>query len=473
MIKLVNKKNERFFAEFACEGDPHVRSYKLGLETVFGGKYLETLLVPLNDQAFLFVGCGKEEELELLQVKEICAAIAARCRELNIKQCSVDGAFFVKRLGKEAVVQMILGLGLGAYSYSYAKTGEEKVTECEFQLTKVEDIEGIGELVKEGWELVKDIRFARDMVNTPGNHLRPMDFDRAITDFMKDVNVEVQTIVYGQLRAMKLEALYGIGGSSEYPPCMMILRYKGDPVSQEVYGMVGKGVTCDTGGYCLKSSKSMAGIKGDMAGAAAVAGALHAIAERGLKVNVTAVLPLSENRISQSALLPGDVITGYSGKTIEILNTDAEGRLILSDAVSYGIRNEGITKVLDIATLTGAVWSALGYTIGGAMSDNDDFYKEFEKGLARSTERYLRFPFGSEHEKMIRSNVADVKNTGAECCGTITAGLFIREFCEGKPWIHLDIAGTAWCENPSYAFESKGATGAGVTSLYFMMKEKG
>lgn len=473
MITLVQRKHAKTFLDFAFEEDAHIRSYKLELEKVFHGKYLETIYVPLNGQGFLFVGCGKAAELGLLEVKEIMAAAAAKCKQLGITQCSLDLSPFVERLGDIAVVQAVLGLGLGGYEYSYQKSKEQEDWDCEFQL-EVEKLELSGsleDLVQEGGELCKDILFARNMVNLPGNRLRPMDFDRYITEYVSDVNIETQTLVYGQLRAMKMEALYGVGGSSEYPPCLLILRYKGNPASQEVYGMIGKGVTCDTGGYCLKGSKSMSGIKGDMAGAAAVTGAMHAIARQKLRVNVTACLPLCENRISQSAILPGDVITGYSGKTIEVLNTDAEGRLILADAVSYGIRNEGITHVLDIATLTGAVWSALGYTIAGSMSDDNSFYNIFEKGLKNSTERYLRFPFGKEHEKMIQSNVADIKNVGGDCCGSITAGLFIREFCEERPWIHLDIAGTAWCDNPAYAFESKGATGAGVTSLYYMIKE--
>lgn len=363
---------------------------------------------------------------------------------------------------------MVLGLGLGGYSYEYSKTEKEETPDCNFQL---ENTEGFEDSLQEGLELLKGVCFARNMVNTPGNHLRPMDFARKITDYVSDCGVEMEMLVYGQLRALHMEALYGVGGSSEYPPCLLILRYKGDPGSEEVYGLIGKGITCDTGGYCLKEGSSMAGIKGDMAGAAAVTAAVHAAAARKLKVNITACLPLSENRISQSALLPGDVITGYSGKTIEVLNTDAEGRLVLSDAVSYGIRKEGITKVLDIATLTGAVGQMLGNTIGGTMSDDDSFYQLFERAQSWSAERYLRLPYGKEHEKMIDSDVADVKNVGGGCCGTITAGLFIRRFCEGKPWIHMDIAGTAWCGTPTYAFESKGATGAGVTTLYYLMKE--
>ena len=468
MISVVKKKNETYSFDFVWEKDTHIRSYRMGLEKVFEGKYLETMLVPLRGQAVLLAGCGKEEELGLLQVKEITAAVSRRCKELHIGEISLDPGFFVKKLGKKAVTAVVLGLGLGGYSYTYRKTEKDTASDCNFQL---ENGEGFADSLQEGRELLNGILFARDMVNTPGNHLRPMDFARKITDYVDGGDVETELLVYGQLRALRLEALYGVGGSSEYPPCLLILRYRGAPGSNDIYGLIGKGITCDTGGYCLKESSSMAGIKGDMAGAAAVAAAVHAAAARKLKVNITACLPLSENRISQSALLPGDVITGYSGRTIEVLNTDAEGRLVLSDAISYGIRREGITKVLDIATLTGAAAQMLGNTIGGTMSDDEAFYHMFERAQTFSAERYLRLPFGKEHEKMIDSDVADVKNIGGGCCGTITAGLFLRRFCEGKPWIHMDIAGTAWCGTPTYAFESKGATGAGVTTLYYLLKE--
>lgn len=474
MITLTDKRNDKFFIHFTWENDPEIRNFKIGLEEIYHGKYLEAMYVPLYKQACLYIGCGEQEALGLFEVKEIFATVAAKCKAYNIKECSMDVSRFVTQLGNEALVQIVLGLTLGSYSYSFKRKEEKEQWACNFQLENT-NIAGTKEevdaYIKEGDELAKGIIFARDMTNTPGNHLRPMDFDRAIKEYIKDSEIETETIVYGQLRAMGLTAIYGVGGSSEYPPCLLILRYKGNPDSKEIYGLIGKGVTCDTGGYCLKGAKSMAGIKGDMAGAATVVGAMRAIANQKLQINVTACLPLCENRISQSAHLPGDVITSYSGKTIEILNTDAEGRLVLSDAISYGLKNEGITKILDIATLTGAAWSTLGYTVAGAMADGEEFYKLFEKGLNRSTEKYLRFPFYKEHEKMIQSDVADVKNIGGDCCGVITAGLFIRTFCEGKPWIHLDIAGTAWCQQPNFAFESKGATGAGVTSIYYMLKE--
>lgn len=472
MITITEKKNPDFYVEFMKEEDVKIRNYKYELEKVYHGKYLEVFYLPMNHQAALFIGYGKEKP-SMVEIKEIFAKTSKTLIQYGVKCCSMDVSVFIKQLGIDVLRHIVMGLSLGEYEFNW-KESKEKAT-CEYQLYGLERQEEVVQMIQEAVMLSEEIMFARNMVNMPGNHLRPMDFARAIQEYMatlpSDAPIEIQTLVYGELKAIGMQALAGIGGSSEYPPCLFVIRYKGDPESSEITGLIGKGVTCDTGGYCLKGAKSMSGIKGDMAGAAAVVGAIHGLAKQKIKVNVTACLPLCENRISMGAYLPGDVITGYSGKTIEILNTDAEGRLILSDALSYGIKEEGMTKVLDIATLTGAVWNTLGFTIGGAMSDNDEFYQEFEKGLQYSAETYLRFPFGKEHEKMIKSNIAEIKNMGADCCGTITAGLFIRAFAENKPWIHLDIAGTAWTDNPNFEFESKGATGAGVTSIYFLLKQ--
>lgn len=492
MIEIAAKKNEAFSVEFVTKDDPHIRTWRLDIEKVFHGEYLKSFYIPMQGQAVLLVGCGEFSHPDLLEIRELAAFAARELKHYGILQCSLDISPLVERMGEKAVTQVVLGLELGLYEYKakHLKYGES-VKDTEEHLLKLKKDKSLKppkeqvwyglygiqasremeELIGEAVELSRDIRFVRDMVNTPGNMLRPMDFNRAIEEYLKDVEVETETIVYGQLKLLGLQGLYGIGGSSEFPPCLMVLRYRGNPTSSGNYGLIGKGVTCDTGGYCLKGAKSMEGIKGDMAGAAAVVGALHAAASRRLKVNITAVLPLCENRISPSSHLPGDVITSYSGKTVEILNTDAEGRLILADTMSYAIRQEKVTKVLDIATLTRAVWRALGYTIAGSMSDDDEFYSLFQRALANSGEQYLRFPFGKEHEKMLMSAVADLKNIGGDCCGTITAGLFIRHFAENLPWIHLDIAGTAWIDTPLYAYESKGATGAGVTSLYYMLKE--
>lgn len=449
----------------------------------FSGKYLDIYCETGGETPVICMNCGKKSELELLGVREILAVISKKCREWHISTCNIDLDIFCERFGKAALTQAVLGLMLGRYSYSLksfleeytdSKAGVRTDPSCCFYITSVSTKfpeSAANALIAEAQELASDMMFARDMANTPGNYMRPADFQKHLCAFVKDTGIETQVLGHERLRAMKMEGLCGIGESSDFSPCLVVMRYHGNPNSRETLGLFGKGVTCDTGGYCLKGSKSMAGIKGDMAGAAAVAGAMHAAAALHLKLNVTACIPICENRISSSAHLPGDVITSYNGKTVEILNTDAEGRLILADAIGFGIKDEQVSAVVDIATLTGSVWTTLGYTIAGAMCNNDALYELFEKGLQHSQERYLRFPYGREHLKLLRSNVADIKNIGGDYCGTITAGVFLKEFTDGKPWLHLDIAGTAWGDPPQFAFDHPGATGAGLTSLYYLMKE--
>ncbi|MDO4284712.1 MAG: M17 family metallopeptidase [Eubacteriales bacterium] len=467
----------------------------------FRGTEKETYAFPLHGIQWILLGLG-ERRTDIsapLRAREAGAALAKACRALELSECTVRSADRIRgrrepsrgKAGSDSAgvapaaperqksgakeekavwqCNFMLGLLTGNYEFSLgrAQRGELFREKCRYYLP--EEAEA---LIPEMENLAQGLCFVRDLVNLPGNLLRPEELARRILVFAgAQERIEAELLSLPQLKEKGLRALCAVGESSKYPPCMAILRYRG--ASQgKTYGLIGKGVTCDTGGYCLKKADGMAGIKGDMAGAAAVAGAIRALAQAQAPVNVVACLPLCENRISRSALLPGDVITGYSGKTIEILNTDAEGRLILSDAISYALQAEQADCILDIATLTGAAWSALGYTIGASMSDDETEYAAFTQALERFGERYVRFPFGPEHRKMIQSHVADVKNTGSNCCGTITAGLFLREFAQGRPWIHLDIAGTAWCEEPAYSFESRGATGAGMLSLYEWLRER-
>ncbi len=403
-----------------------------------------------------------------IQIKEACAKAIKEIEKEGMKACTMDLSFWIERFGISCIPDIIEGIVLGGYKQpKFPATARQEI-----QI----DLIGIGEkymedatkLLEYSLHISKGVTFARDMVNLPGNKLRPLDFAKAIEDFLADTSIEVERIDYEQLQQYHMNALVEVGSSSAYPPCLLILRYNKNPEDRSVQGLIGKGVTCDTGGYCLKPANSMMGIKGDMAGGAAVVGAMYALAKNEIKTNVVGVIPMCENRISPGSLLPGDVISSYSGKTIEIGNTDAEGRLILADAVSYAIRKEHVSRVLDIATLTGAVTNLFGFTIGGVIADHEELFEEFQRAYQASGERYWRIPFYEEHERMIESNIADIKNVGENCCGTITAGLFIREFAEEKPWIHLDIAGTAWVDTPIFEFQSKGATGAGVTTMYYL-----
>lgn len=470
MISIVTDKSFGLNIELVWEHLEENNNFNKNIFNVFQGKINQLFYNPFNEIPTLFVGLGKKEYINFVDIKEIFAKISKELKKMSIKECTIDISELYKKYENFMIYHMIEGLILGGYKYSKNKENNELNCKINLYGIKKMDIKNSENIIKETICLMQSVIFARNTVNAPGNRLRPGDFVNEIDKFMKDVNVDIEVLDYKKLKELKMDALLAVGDSSEFKPYLVVVRYNGDKESKEIFGLVGKGVTCDTGGYCLKSSNSMSGIRGDMAGGAAVIGVIHALAQNNIRTNATAIVPICENRISDSSLLVGDVISSYSGKTIEILNTDAEGRLILADAVSYGIRNEKITKVLDIATLTGAVVNLLGFTIGGVMCDDEKLFNKFERAYNYTKERYLRLPFYKEHEDMLKSDIADIKNIGKSHCSTLTAGLFIREFTQGKPWIHIDIAGTAWTEPPIFEYQSKGATGSGITTIYELCK---
>ena len=329
-----------------------------------------------------------------------------------------------------------------------------------------------GETFKAALELLRSIMETRNLVNCPSNLLHPMQFARELAEAMRGLPVEAEILDRETLAKQGLNGLLTVGDSSANPPAMLLLRYTGAPKSGLRLGFIGKGVTVDTGGYCLKSAASMAGIKGDMAGGAAAAMAVRALAANRVPVNVTAVIPTCENRISDGSMLPGDVITMFSGKTVEILNSDAEGRLILADALAWAQEREGCTHLVDIATLTGAIYTMLGHVATGVMSNDEEFYAALACASDRSGERFWRMPTFPEYEALIDSDYADVRNTSKDGCGAIAAGLFLRRFVEDRPWLHLDIAGTADNSGVLWQHQVPGATGAAVSTLYFLAVEE-
>ncbi len=472
MIRIENNNSMTYSVDFFYEEDESIKKLPKNIQGFLKGNYLQSFLRNDQGKATLLLGLGKEIS-EKIQIKEIFAKAIKEMKTYKIDKFSIDVSKIAATCGIDSIRDMVEGLMLGLYEQRQfpAKSKEE----YEIILCGIEESETLHakKLVEETVSVIEGVLFARDMVNLPGNKLRPTDFAKEITNFMENTDVQIEQLQYEELKAMEMNALTAVGGSSEFPPCFLILRYLADPDNKEIIALVGKGVTCDTGGYCLKPASSMLGIKGDMAGGAAVAGAIYALAKNHVKTNVIGLIPMCENRISPGSLLPGDVITSYSGKTIEILNTDAEGRLILADAVAYAVEKENVSKVLDIATLTGAVVNMLGFSVAGVVTDNQEFFNDFRNAYQKSGERYWRLPVYPEHEIMIKSKIADIKNMGEKFCGTIIAGLFIKAFAKEKPWLHLDIAGTAWVDSPIFEYQSKGATGAGVTSIYHLCSREG
>ncbi len=426
------------------------------------GEYLKTRY-RLQEEAPAEITVGKGKTLTPLALKEIYAKGVKTALELESGSCLFD-LTAAAELGRPGLCAAAEGICGGGYKVKYALSGQ-----CEPQLTCYAGGEGFtDEDLAAAWALARNIMEARNQVNCPGNLLTPELFAQKLADLVHGLPVEGRVYHQDELCDLGLNALLYVGDSSGNLPTLTVLRYTGAPESGERLGLVGKGITFDSGGYCLKLRASLEHCKGDMAGGAAVAAAVRALAAAGAKVNVTAVVPAAENRISRESGLPGDVIISLSGQTIEVLNTDAEGRLILSDALTWAVRQEGCTRLVDVATLTGAMASFLGGVATGVMANDDGWYTSLEAAAALSGERFWRVPDFPEYEKLVESDFADMRNTTKGGCGAIAAGMFLKRFTEGRPWLHLDIAGTSDSKGGQWQHQGSGATGVAVSTLYHL-----
>jgi leucyl aminopeptidase len=306
--------------------------------------------------------------------------------------------------------------------------------------------------------------FTRSLVNEPGNKLTPTILGQRAAAMAAEVGLNCVVHSTEKLHELKMGAFWSVSQGSEEPPALIVLRHEPEGVTDgPILGLVGKGITFDTGGISIKPADSMEKMKYDMAGGAAMLGAMRAIALLKPKVRVIAIVCAAENMPDGKAYKPGDVVTAMSGKTIDIINTDAEGRLVLADGLTYA-RQLGATHLIDAATLTGACVVALGMTNAGAFSTDDATYAKFEGALATSGEKFWRLPLGEEYAEQIKSDIGDIKNTGGRYGGAITAAEFLKVFAEDTPWIHLDIAGLAWVEDAK-PYIAKGPSGVAVRSI--------
>ncbi len=305
--------------------------------------------------------------------------------------------------------------------------------------------------------------FARVLGNEPANRMTPSEMGRRAQAMAKSAGLECELITAERARELKMGAFLGVAQGSAEPPVMIVLQYKGGGNGKEKLGLVGKGITFDTGGISIKPAADMDKMKFDMAGGAAVLGAMQAIAALKPKLDVIAIVPCAENMPGGRAQKPGDVQIAMSGKSIEVLNTDAEGRLVLADGLHYA-QQLGATRLVDVCTLTGAIVVALASVYTGVFSNNEEFFAAFERARAASGEKMWRMPVDEEYFEFIRGTVGDVLNVGGRWGGAVTAAMFLREFVEQTPWVHLDIAGTAWLDDPK-PWMSKGPTGVAVATL--------
>jgi leucyl aminopeptidase len=315
--------------------------------------------------------------------------------------------------------------------------------------------------------------FTRELVNEPSNRMTPTMLAERARKMVAEVNSPHLTIeVFGpeKIREMKMGAFWSVAQGSDEPPKLIVTRYSppGAP-EKPVLGLVGKGITFDTGGISIKPADGMEKMKYDMAGGAAMLGAIRAIAALQVKLKVIGIVCATENMPSGKAQKPGDVQIAMTGKSIEIINTDAEGRLVLADGLAYA-RQLGATHLIDAATLTGAVVVALGAVNAGVFANDDEMYARFEEAERRAGEKMWRMPLDAEYGEQIRSGIADIKNTGGRYGGAVTAAMFLKEFVDDTPWIHLDIAGTAWTEE-NKSWIALGPSGIAVRSIVEFVKD--
>ena len=360
-------------------------------------------------------------------------------------------------------VDMGLGARLESYKFDHYKTKKRKSSKSQSLVIHTK-VATAAKKLWDGHEGVGDgVMLARDLVNEPANVLTPKEFAKRASQ-LKKLGCSVEILDEKAMKSLKMDALLGVARGSRNSPSMVIIQWKGGKAKDKPVAFVGKGVTFDTGGISLKPAGGMEDMKGDMGGAAAVTGLMHALAARKAQANVVGIIALVENMPDGDAQRPGDIVKSMSGQTIEVLNTDAEGRLVLADALYHCNKKFKPQFIINLATLTGAILVALGNQHAGLFSNDDELSEQLAEAGLETDEKVWRMPLTPEYDKMIDSKNADMKNIGGRHAGSITAGQFLQRFVGKTPWAHLDVAGTAMA-SPQTEINKSWASGYGVRLL--------
>lgn len=436
-----------------------------GFEGACGEIHSLQVLVEDRLQLVVLAGLGNPKKDTPREIFLAFAKAMAACKAEKAKSVTVLLDNAKELIGYPDIVRKLCEVPyLTAYSFDYYKTTpqSQKLETVEF----VTEMEGFEAIRKEAADCGESTTFARDLVNHPSMYMTPDQLAKEAVKMGEECGIEVLVYTKPQIEELKMDSFLAVGRGAVDEPRLIVMRYKGGPADQPYTALIGKGIMFDSGGYSLKSK--MDTMHGDMGGAAAVMGAIRAVAKAGLHINVVAVVAACKNMISGDAYVPGDILHTMNGKTIEMLNADAEGRLTLADAITYAIRKEGAERLVDIATLTGAASGAVGRFTAAVIASDHPFYDEMWEASVTSCEKIWRLNADKELLACLKSGVADIKNTAPGSPlggGTIVAGLFLKEFTEDKPWIHVDIAPTSWTSEDK-PYSCKGGTGYGVSLLY-------
>ncbi len=427
----------------------------------FKAEFNTTLIVTEEDKRILYLGIGKEKELSEERIRRAYSTVINQAVALKAK------SICIQPLSEKYAGAVIEGILLSNYSFDKYKTKkEEKKLDTAAIVVRNPDAKKFSETIR----ICQNVLFVRDLVNENSELKNPVAFAKFAEETCKNAGVKCRILQKSELEKHGFGLLLAVSRGSNYPPQLVVMEYHGGKAGEKI-AFVGKGITFDSGGLNLKPTGYIETMRGDMAGAATVLGIMKTAAELELPVNIVGVMALCENMIGPSSYKPGDSVKSYKGKTVEIANTDAEGRLILADALAFSIKELKATKIVDLATLTGAVRVALGDYATGLLTNNAELAKQFEKAGEKTGELVWQLPLWDDFSEDIKGSIADLKNIGGDgkSAGTIYGAAFLKEFVDKTPWVHLDIAATAWYDKPRY-YMTKGGTGAGLRLIMEWLK---
>jgi leucyl aminopeptidase len=423
----------------------------------------------LKAKRILLIGGGAAKKFTAYELRRIAGAAVRTLKSRGIRSFAFIAPPSIP--AEEAVRAIVEGALVGNFDPDYYRSDrkDQKIDALTIVASGNADHTSLEKAAQEAQIIGDSQNFTRDLVNEPSNRMTPTILADRAQKMCQEVGLKCEVYGADKIKELKMGAFWSVAQGSDEPPALIVMTYEpaGAP-AKPVVGLVGKGITFDSGGISIKPADGMEKMKYDMAGGATMIGAMRAIALLKPKVKVIGIVCATENMPSGKAQKPGDVQIAMSGKSIEIINTDAEGRLVLADGLFYA-RQLGCTHLVDAATLTGAVVVALGYANVGAFANNDAIYERLQKANAEAGEKMWRLPLDDEYKEQIRSTIADIMNTGGRWGGAINAAMFLKEFVDDTPWIHLDIAGTAWMEDQK-PWIAKGPSGIALRSLVEFVK---
>lgn len=438
----------------------------------FGSSYLLPTFGKIGPNRIMLIGLGRKDAYSKEIARIISGKISVKIQELGLDEFSLIP---FSKLDEELAEAIYEGISLSTYRFSKYKSVTTKLPELKGATILVEsDHPEIQEVLDKSSLIVEAVIFSRNLCNLPPNDCPPSELAKVAMALTDDYELKVRVIERYEMESLGLNGIISVGKGSSNQSKLIIVEYHGAPESQKPYLFVGKAVTFDTGGISLKPGEKMDEMKFDKSGGCIVLAVIRAAAALHLPLNIIAMVPSVENMPSGSSYRPGDIIRMYNGKTVEVANTDAEGRIILADSLAFGIKTYDPKGVIDVATLTGAAIIALGANVAAAMGNNVSLMDKLKKVSEKTGEKLWELPLFEEFHDQIKSSVADIRNIGGRQGGAITAAAFLANFVTDKPWIHLDIAGTAWTQDGTYerSYIPKGATGYGVRTLVRFLQEE-